>query len=63
MQYNLVILATLAMFIVEMVLIVPVLSANRQIYREDGEVGVGVFGYGQSHQIERPQLYNNADSR
>ncbi len=38
MQYNLVMLATVAMFIVELCLVVPGLPANRQIYRDSDKM-------------------------
>ena len=38
MQYNLVMLATEAMFIVEICLVVPGLPASRQIYRDSDKM-------------------------
>ena len=38
MQYNLVMLATLVMFIVELSLIIPGLRANRQIYVDSDKI-------------------------
>ena len=62
-QYNMVMLAALAMFIVELVLIVPGLPANRQIYIDFDKMVRWESGHGQSHQIERPPQYYSADSR
>ncbi len=57
MQYNLVMLATLAMFIAEMVLIVPGLPANREIYIDSDKMVRWESEYLDTGRIIRSRAY------